>query len=185
MKGRVRFATVLIASVLFHPAAAEEPVTSLQRGPDGQWDLEQVSAFRRDTANLTEVQISVQLALSPPEFAQSGEEATRLCRQADAVVTNLETSLGPHLLRHAAQKWRASRIRTYVVTPAGIDSLLANEDVEALMRWMEAYGGFTESYVRGRDRGASSLAEDESRSPDDSLSCRNIDRTESEGTRLP
>ncbi len=184
MKARVWFATVLIASAMLNPAAAEEPVTSLQRDPDGQWNLEDVSAFRRDTANLTEVQISVQLNLSPPEFAQSGEEATRLCRQADAVITNLEISLGPHLLRHAAQKWRTSRIRTYVVTPAGIDSLLANKDVAALMRWMEAYGGFTESYVRGRDRGPSSSTEDESRGPDDPLKCLDTGRTEREGAGL-
>ncbi len=126
---------------------ADEPVTVMQRDSAGNWDLENVAAFRLEIGDANEIPVSVQLDLALPEHARTAAEASRLCGAARLVVYKLETALGPHLLRVMPQKWPTMRIRNYVVTAAGVDTLVASDDVRAIMRWVEAHGGFTESYA--------------------------------------
>lgn len=147
--GRALFAHLLILGLVATaaPARAEEPVTVIERDGTGNWDLENVAAFKRDIGATNEIQVSVHLDLELPEHARTAAEAIRLCGEAKAVAYTLETALGPHLLKVMPQKWPTMRIRNYVVTAAGVDSLLASVEVRAIMRWMDAYGGFTESYA--------------------------------------
>lgn len=149
---RTLFAPLLILGLVAAaaPARAEQPVTVIERDGTGNWDLENVAAFKRDIGATNEIQVSVQLDLTLPEHARTAAEAISLCGEAKAVVYTLETALGPHLLKVMPQKWPTMRIRNYVVTAAGVDSLLASVDVRAIMRWVDAYGGFTESYAPGQ-----------------------------------
>ena len=147
--GRALLAPLLVLGLVAAavPAPAEEPVTVIERDGTGNWDLENVAAFKRDIGASNEIQVSVHLDLELPEHARTAAEAIRRCGEAKAVAYTLETALGPHLLKVMPQKWPTMRIRNYVVTAAGVDSLLASGEVRAIMRWVDAYGGFTESYA--------------------------------------
>ena len=147
--GRALLAPLLVLGLVAAavPAPAEEPVTVIERDGTGNWDLENVAAFKRDIGATNEIQVSVHLDLELPEHARTAAEAIRRCGEAKAVAYTLETALGPHLLKVMPQKWPTMRIRNYVVTAAGVDSLLASGEVRAIMRWVDAYGGFTESYA--------------------------------------
>jgi hypothetical protein len=138
------------ANLMAAPVGAEEPVTAIQRDAAGNWDLEKVAAFKRELGPENPITVSVQLDLVSPEHGRTAEEAIRLCADARAVAHSLEAALGPHLLQYVPQKWPSMRLRTYVVTAAGIDSLLASGEVIGIMRWVEASGGFTDSYDHSR-----------------------------------
>ncbi|MDH3947182.1 MAG: hypothetical protein OET45_10950, partial [Chromatiales bacterium] len=77
--GRALLAPLLVLGLVAAavPAPAEEPVTVIERDGTGNWDLENVAAFKRDIGATNEIQVSVHLDLELPEHARTAAAKPR------------------------------------------------------------------------------------------------------------